>query len=84
MALLEGFRRRRQLARMLAEAEDRGDTLMTIPQYLVGEVTALRWSRKVEHAADRWAANVAEISVDQWQEAVIAAGRHGKGKPRGC
>lgn len=80
--LLEDFRRRRQLARMLANAEDRGETIMTIPGYLVEEVSRLRWMRKVERASDKWAANVEEIPVTTWQDAVITAGRHRKCKPR--
>lgn len=82
MALFGKVRTRWRMAGWLADLEADGKTLMEVPADLVGEVSALKWRRKVEQASDRWATDDDNVSFAEWRSAMSEGGRHRKGKPR--
>lgn len=82
MALFGDLRRRWLLAKWLAEAEDNGKMLIAVPDGMAAQVHGEIWRHNVEAASERWATKIADVSLDDWQEAVLKLGRHRKGQPR--
>lgn len=70
---LRDVRRRWRLARVLAQAERDGKTLIAIPAWLISRARLDLWVASTQHAQEKWAQAVRDVTPEQWRKAMLAA-----------
>lgn len=57
-----------RVARRVTEAVENGEVILTVPKWLAAEASQWIWVRKVEHAGEKWADRVAEVTPEVWKQ----------------
>lgn len=81
MGRLHDLRTRWRIAKVMADAQARGEALIRVPGPLADQVRTYAWQLRVESAVGRWAVAEQEVSIDEWRATMSAhyppkGGRH--------